>query len=735
MNKKTNEEPQVSWRDKIEPKMISFLLLITRKDVLHIALAILVLIPLVTYTTIKAGDYSSLFDLTLFSTILIEAMIVGIVSLVHKKLLNHTEDPQKLESDYQKLVRRYSAEDSFIWKRNGEVVDVIPVILDQWLYDIEIEIKDEPDHRYTLPNEIIKYYEDLFYAHLTSKVFNSTTIRVNDWNWDNKQKRFIIHSGRTTYYNSLVTNRAVDYPINNGISVRELFECGPFVHPINHSLLSNHLGFNGFVISSDDEVMFVFRKKNISIGKRTWGDSVEASLKTKYALNENYEFTLKGLKKGIVLEIVDELGIPRDSLKSPDSSYNNNDLGPIRLIAAYRDMLEGGKPQLLFCTRTSLTKDQINKVFNDKVKNIPTTSINYDRVENEKEMETDGDVLHWYSLEEIRRLIVKSDGIGLEINNMLPMVPSASACVAMFIRYLNHVAPKKTEEKDEFISYNMRVCKQEVKGKTDNYNLCEDAVFVGKRFVAVIDGVTSKGKHKYQGKTSGKRASEVLREAFEALEMDKEEYKSEEFEVLKYLNNALKAEMDAQHCELSKEDYLRAAVIYFDRKEKIVVSYGDCNCRIGSDNYYHNKKIDDINAEKRAKILEQCLSKGMDINDLRKDDPGRAGILNDMIDNLNYENASVENGYPVLNGHSINKDLMIVHKVYEAQRVVLCSDGYPEICDTYEKSEEKLREIIEKDPLLIGDYKSTKGVAIGANSFDDRTWVEIGAIDYVHAEK
>lgn len=262
----------------------------------------------------------------------------------------------------------------------------------------------------------------------------------------------------------------------------------------------------------------------------------------------------------------------------------------------------------------------------------------------------------------------------------------------------------------------MRVIRQEMKGKTKDYSLCEDAVFAGKRYVAVIDGVTSKGKYRYQGKTFGKRASEVLVKAFEALETENEYEISEETQVLEFLNNALKSEMDSQNCELSQADYLRAAVIYFDSKKRIVVSYGDCNCRIGSDNYYHNKKIDDINAEKRAKILEQCLSKGMDINDLRKDDPGRAGILKDMINNFCYENSSAENGYPVLNGHSINKDLMIVHKVYEAQRVVLCSDGYPEICDTYEKSEEKLREIIEKDPLLIGDYKSTKGVAIGANA-------------------
>ncbi|MBE5999874.1 MAG: hypothetical protein E7239_00495 [Sarcina sp.] len=754
MLKKIKNYLQTFWMEKLEPKVITCLLLVTREDVLHIALAIIILIPLMVYITNKGGNCSSLFDLTLFSTILIEAMIVGLVSVIHRKLLNQTEDPQKLTTDYRKLVNRYASEDRFVWKRNEDGIALIPVILEQWLFDKEIDIEDYPDHRYTIPPEIVNHYHDLFYAHLTSKIYNNTNIRVDDWYLDKNNNTFYIKTGRTTYYSSLVTNRAIDYPISEGISVRELLECGPFVHPLKYSTLSNHLGFNGFVASADDEVMFVYRKNNVSIGKRTWGDSIGASLKAKYALDRDFSFTLDGLKRGILLEIVDELGIPIESLRLPDPELSRGALGPIRLIAAYRDMLEGGKPQLFFYTRTSMSKDEINAVFSGLAINHYATNRRYDRIENEIEMETDGDTLYWISLKDLKRATVKSDRIVCD-DISLPMVPSASACVAMFIRYLNHNAQKRnpdekiaegdisvsseddslrTADEDQsdlyaektMILYSMRVRRKNIIGKTGDDTCCEDAVFAGNRFIAVIDGVTSKGKLQYEGKTSGRRAAEVLVEAFSHLELKKEKDIPTETKVIEFLDTELKKEMERSDFTIAPEDYLRASVIYFDRKKKIVVSYGDCNCRIGFETHFHTKKIDVELAEKRAKTLEEHIKLGKKIDDLRKDDPGRKEILEEMKHRqFAYENTTEEYGYPVLNGHGINKEMIQTYDVYEGQKIILCSDGYPYIYDTLEKSEKELKKLLDRDPLLFREKKSTKGLAPGALSFDDRTWVEI----------
>ena len=50
--------------------------------------------------------------------------------------------------------------------------------------------------------------------------------------------------------------------------------------------LSNHLGFKGVVESVDGYIPFIKRNDTVSIGKSTYGDSIGALLKTKYALDE-----------------------------------------------------------------------------------------------------------------------------------------------------------------------------------------------------------------------------------------------------------------------------------------------------------------------------------------------------------------------------------------------------------------------------------------------------------------
>lgn len=43
----------------------------------------------------------------------------------------------------------------------------------------------------------------------------------------------------------------MDYVLSNGASVRKMLEGGPVIHSLKGSSLSNHLGFNGFIETSD----------------------------------------------------------------------------------------------------------------------------------------------------------------------------------------------------------------------------------------------------------------------------------------------------------------------------------------------------------------------------------------------------------------------------------------------------------------------------------------------------
>lgn len=274
-------------------------------------------------------------------------------------------------------------------------------------------------------------------------------------------------------------------------------------------------------------------------------------------------------------------------------------------------------------------------------------------------------------------------------------------------------------------NYEMHISEVFIKGKISD-DKCEDAIYLGKRFIAVIDGVTSKGKRLYQDKTSGRFAAEVLKRELSHLDYEWQDRDFQANELLRNLNESLRLEMKTVDDEtIGVEDYLRAAIIILDKKEKRIINYGDCQCRIGDKVFSHSKAIDAKLAEKRADMLIRAIHEGVSQEELMKNDIGRKAILTDLRKQFEYENKNCKYGYPVLNGCGINEEMIVEHPIREGESVILCSDGYPYVCDSLEASERKLHELLQNDRLLIWNYKSTKGVQYGADSFDDRAWVKV----------
>jgi len=60
-----------------------------------------------------------------------------------------------------------------------------------------------------------------------------------------------------------------------------------------------------------------------------------------------------------------------------------------------------------------------------------------------------------------------------------------------------------------------KIQEQSLIAKTGNDETCEDAIYIGPSFVAVIDGATSKTERKWDGETSGRVAALTLKEAFD----------------------------------------------------------------------------------------------------------------------------------------------------------------------------------------------------------------------------
>ena len=373
---------------------------------------------------------------------------------------NEIEDSVKLDTHFEHLKEIYSGE-SFVNAGNTDVDPLysercIPVVKIADLDGKRIEIKDNSRKFYSPPPFVKKHREELLEAHRSSEIYDNVNIRVKDWYIDDDS--FVIVTERTKYFDSLVTNRAMDYRLETGDTVREQLEPGSSLTSLVRSRLSNHLGFNGMVESSNGWFFFVFRKKNLSIAKKTYGNSINASLKTKYALNgADDSFAPDGLYRAIREEIRDEVGIGVEEFLEPDEIDAERRCTPV-IVCAYRDLLEGGKPQLFFYYRSSLTKKRISECFaknNERSRKAGRYEPQRDR--SIRAVMTDGDRLFWISREDIlndektkvcidRIELSERDDNGDSRAVSLPMYPTSSACVVFLKEYL---LKKQKEEAEE----------------------------------------------------------------------------------------------------------------------------------------------------------------------------------------------------------------------------------------------------------------------------------------------
>lgn len=368
----------------------------------------------------KSFSIDTFLDLKVLTTIFTSAIVTWLALFIKPSVINHLEDEMKLTQDYDGLIHKYPREkDNWI----SEDKKMFPVIKDYDLYGKSIVIHDFPQKVYSLPEEIKEYVSELFVAHDTSHVYNQLNIRVDHWNLVN-DSIFELYTSRTTYYNSLVTNRVLDYEMKNEMTVRDILQYGPFVPPLSESRLSNHIGFNGFLISNNKEICLVKRTKDMSIGKRTYGTSVSASMKVMYCLNTDKHptLTVEGIICSIVKEIEDELKVKEKYLVQMLPEKN--------IIAAYRDIVEGNKPQFLVFAKARLTSKKISNNFYNKLKNKYKKSGR--KIREIRELE-DGDFLIWIPIKDLlnRKVIINPSGIKYNGKNY-EMVPSATASLIMF---------------------------------------------------------------------------------------------------------------------------------------------------------------------------------------------------------------------------------------------------------------------------------------------------------------
>ncbi|MBZ5202033.1 hypothetical protein HU147_12465 [Planomicrobium chinense] len=373
-------------------------------------------------------------DVSVFFAVVLAFLLTMGKSSVSKWIRKSIEDGKKLSDDYNALVKQYPGQKMIEYDNEKAIPSYVhigithrikkknlafPVVLEKKLFNSKLTVTDNWNKQYELPEFIKQHYEAIMKAHEFSDVYNQLNIRLDDYTYEQETNTLQLITSRTTYYDSLVTNRAMDFKWGLKSTNREIFEYGPFVSKLSESSLSNHLGFNGFVETSDGKIIFVIRSKNVSIGKGTLGNSVAASLKTMYALNKDErKFTECGLIQSIIKEIQAELKI--------DPSYFS--FSERNIIAIYRDLVEGGKPQLLFYVKVNQTSIEIYNNF--KKANRKTN-----RKVLQSKLLSDGNKLIFVDKDKLEKLFI-TPGMVLHEKKAYATMPSASACIVLLIEYL-----------------------------------------------------------------------------------------------------------------------------------------------------------------------------------------------------------------------------------------------------------------------------------------------------------
>lgn len=401
-----------------------------------------------SFDSLKAHEYPWVNMNRWPSTIQLDRAVERIEELLISKY-NETEDKKKLETNFERLREIYSGE-LLVYGGNTDVQSaeedaVIPEVKVADLTGKEIVVRDETTC-YKLPDFVVAHKQELMQAHAGSSVYDNVNIRVKNWYWENNT--FVIETQRTTYFNSLLTNRAMDFHLADGTTVRKALEPGKRLKPLEKSLLSNHLGFNGMIESSDGWFFFILRKGKVSIEKRSYGNSIQASMKAKYALDsETGAFNVQGIYKAIKKEIEDEIGIGDESFLTKKELEAESKCQPV-ITCAYRELVEGGKPQLFFYYKSVLSRTRIVECF---TKRVSTTK---KEQKNEPEREgiirtvlTDGERMVWVKKETLldennthvfldRIETIEYDENGDCRRVTLPVYPGPAACVVFLKDYL-----------------------------------------------------------------------------------------------------------------------------------------------------------------------------------------------------------------------------------------------------------------------------------------------------------
>jgi glycerophosphoryl diester phosphodiesterase len=263
----------------------------------------------------------------------------------------------------------------------------------------------------------------------------------------------------------------------------------------------------------------------------------------------------------------------------------------------------------------------------------------------------------------------------------------------------------------------LTVDEQLVVAKTGDPATCEDAVATTADFAFVFDGATDKDPAPEGASTSGRVAGQALAAAVAGLDpgIDVAGAVAELSDVLARL-------------EPQREGVRPSATFAgYSARRREVWRVGDCHWLTETSGGGTQSRIDRVTSQARAAMLRALVASGSSVEELRRDDPGRRMILPLLRQQHVFRNAEKDRrfGFAAIDGSAVPPRFIESQPIDAGTTLVLATDGYPRVFLTLAETEAYLERDIERDPLRIGRHASTKGVAPGEASFDDRAYVRL----------
>lgn len=210
---------------------------------------------------------------------------------------------------------------------------------------LELIVKDDPNDYFSLDEFIKSQFFSLIEAHMLSDSANSVTVRLKKVEYQGENS-VVMQTMRSTYLSHMLTNRALDYQMKPGISIRSLFENTDHLVPLERSRMSNHLGVNALVFLKGGEgnkwLLLPERGYKATVAK----GKVTASIATRIKMENLPKGYLGELNADYILE-----GCIKDSIASSimvDKNWLQTQHMETEFLGLSRDIYEGGKPTLFY---------------------------------------------------------------------------------------------------------------------------------------------------------------------------------------------------------------------------------------------------------------------------------------------------------------------------------------------------------------------------------------------------